>query len=307
MGMDYLRSCYRSQMNFFTEEPTSVDVTWKWAAETARVLPYWTPFRSRVWIRGYAPPPEEGQLGETSDPPHPWSNGENLSDLPGTATCTVQELWEAGQDAPLVDEEYICDEECMICPFWAMEDMQGSNGTVLTGRPPPLVSNGTTWAQDTNGLWIQSNRAEIITPNVLAWQYLDTQTMFDAQIQAEITPLVVGIPAGYLMLRYVDANNYWLGGVRCSVPTLAIVRVLAGVSTIAASVSRTWVAGTTYNIVFRVVGDDFELTDGTNTVNHTSSVHNSGTRHGIWIANNNANKALSNIAIDRVRIGPSAP
>lgn len=78
--MDYLRSCYSTDMQFDLAGEIVGKVKWYWAAKGAKIFPYQNSFSSDNWI---TPSNSTLGLGEVWTSPRPWRNGSLLVVPPG--------------------------------------------------------------------------------------------------------------------------------------------------------------------------------------------------------------------------------
>jgi hypothetical protein len=78
--MDYLRSCYSTDMQFDLAGNIVGKVKWYWAAKGAKIFPYQNSFSSDNWI---TPSNSTLGLGEVWNSPRPWRNGSLLVVPPG--------------------------------------------------------------------------------------------------------------------------------------------------------------------------------------------------------------------------------
>jgi len=82
MAVDFLRSCYATQMKFFTDSDTYVAVRWYFCAPGAKNFPGYTRFGSGNWASDKLDWPG---VGEVLGSPRPWVDG---SPPPwGTSVC----------------------------------------------------------------------------------------------------------------------------------------------------------------------------------------------------------------------------
>jgi len=90
MIVDYVRSCYSTQMRF-TEGEAPVAVTWHFAKEGAGLFPGWNSFASRNWDSRQSLGDEIGEVG-----PYVWSNGKPLEYGNDMFTCDDLDWFDTG-------------------------------------------------------------------------------------------------------------------------------------------------------------------------------------------------------------------
>lgn len=92
--MDHVRSCYRTEMNFFRDGFRAVPVRWFFAAPTAQLFPGISTFKSANWDSDKnATWP---LLGEVQGAPRRWDNGNNANGKMGDHYCGKLEWYETG-------------------------------------------------------------------------------------------------------------------------------------------------------------------------------------------------------------------
>jgi hypothetical protein len=95
MGMDVLRSCYRTRMRFDPSQPTkSSPVTWYFCPAGALPLPVAHSFGSINWYGGSGLP--DAPIGELQSSPRPWSNGATPAEATGLVCPVDQSLFLTG-------------------------------------------------------------------------------------------------------------------------------------------------------------------------------------------------------------------
>jgi hypothetical protein len=94
--VDTLRACYATEMALYPDSDVLTPVVWYWADPKGLVLPYATPFGSRIYdIEEFLEPP----IGERYDSPRPWRNGSKPYPLLAGGLCGSESQWFNGPSA----------------------------------------------------------------------------------------------------------------------------------------------------------------------------------------------------------------
>lgn len=145
MGMDLLRSCYKTQMSFFNDDPTPCDVTWFFCQEGAPPFPYYHRFASANWNSDKDP---YLGLGEVYGAPRIYSKLPIPVELDGNHFCGPLEVYTDGQ--PIADPHLCTDpngvSSCCLVPreWWCCDFAQIKGITrlpvqiIITQRPDPI-------------------------------------------------------------------------------------------------------------------------------------------------------------------------
>lgn len=124
--MDLLRSCYETEMRFWSDSSLSIPVRWFFADADAKIFPGHHRFASGNWAsdRDNWPGP-----GEVLGAPRTWSNGNLIGNLPGRKFCGPRAAFEDG--ASLADPALYAGEngvacccKCVDCPCIAWSASQ---------------------------------------------------------------------------------------------------------------------------------------------------------------------------------------
>lgn len=93
MAMDVLRSCYRTEMKFWSNSDVAIPVRWYWCKPGAKVFPGHHRFGSGNWASKRENWPG---VGEVLGVPRPWDRGEPLPLVTGQQQCGSLETFENG-------------------------------------------------------------------------------------------------------------------------------------------------------------------------------------------------------------------
>lgn len=160
-----------------------------------------------------------------------------------------------------------------------------SNGTDINGRTPPTAPVGSTWAEIDGGMQITSNAAVPTTSATRSTAVTDhNEADLDFTVEADGgasgASSVISRDSG-LLIRYSDANNYWLVTVNTNADVFRIVERNATTETVRASASVTINGGTFYTLTAQVSGTSIvaqidggnQITYGSATLNQTAEFH----------------------------------
>jgi hypothetical protein len=102
MGVDLLRSCYRTKMRLFADSDQEVNIRWFWVPPHAEVYPGYHPYGSGNWASS-----KEGWTGpgEVSGVPRTWYNGKTPRGFHGKKICGDPDKLAAGYS---VNDKRIC-------------------------------------------------------------------------------------------------------------------------------------------------------------------------------------------------------
>ena len=135
-----LRSCYRTDMQFFPDSPKAVPVRWFFCKKGAQPLPFPTVFGSRNWNHDLGTP---SVLGEVLGSKRTYDRGTNFGDLPGDHHCGTADQFYNG--VPIGQQPYpsdgccdvvIPDNWCLLTEAGADLELESGDGCIATEDGP---------------------------------------------------------------------------------------------------------------------------------------------------------------------------
>lgn len=156
-----------------------------------------------------------------------------------------------------------------------------ANGTNLTAHTiAPTNDPSATWVNIGGAITIESNKASTTPAAIINYQLESGES--DCIIEATIQKTAGNVDGG-IMFRYVDDANYWIADFLSLSGTVKIYEKTGGSFTERASISKTFSASTDYVMRVELSGDDITVTiDGGSSINYSSSVGATRTKHGFW-------------------------
>jgi len=112
MGMDLLRSCYKTEMRFFRDDPLAIKVRWFWCDEEAEVFPFWNRFASGNWAGDKF---NWDGPGEILGSPRIWDPGAPVEGLIGDHFCGPPVSYVEGDIYPGRPLNALPDGRCACC------------------------------------------------------------------------------------------------------------------------------------------------------------------------------------------------
>jgi hypothetical protein len=126
--MDFVRSCYSTEMRFISNSDRRSPVRWFFAAPTAAALPFPHRFASLNW--GDRRTESSDGLGEVPGASRPWRNGSTAGAWPAMWPCGEAFQWAEGT-VLLSEEEAVAPDGVPRCCGIAMARMHLRLGTDL--------------------------------------------------------------------------------------------------------------------------------------------------------------------------------
>jgi len=155
----------------------------------------------------------------------------------------------------------------------------GANNTPLASRAPDVDVVGGGWITDAI-YQIQSNTAARVSGAGAAIAYFESGVS-DGLITLLLKTTNSSTQSG-LVVRYVDANNYWWLTVN-NAGSMRINEVSGGILTQRAALVRTLLASTFYPASIELTVNNIAYTLQGQTISYASSAHATATKHGLLL------------------------
>lgn len=96
-AVDFLRSCYETEVRFYRDIPDTCRVRWSYVPEGTPFVPYPNSWVSSNWDSDPKPLFDIGELPEYGKP---WVDGLPIGTLPQIHVCGTREQWSIGMPRP---------------------------------------------------------------------------------------------------------------------------------------------------------------------------------------------------------------